>query len=75
VTAPSMLNVEQAAETLGVSRRHAYDLIARDEFPVIVRRIGHRYKIPARALERYLDGEDGPGVTEPAIAQSRELAP
>jgi excisionase family DNA binding protein len=59
------LTVPEAAVRLGIGQSTAYDLIARGEFPVLVRQIGQRYRVPARALERWLDGEQGPGVTEP----------
>lgn len=49
--------VEQAAYRLGTSRRVAYELIKRGEFPVPVIRLGNRYRIPNAALDRLAQGE------------------
>ncbi len=46
------LTVEEAAETLGLSRAFAYDAVRRGEIPSI--RIGRRILIPKKALERLL---------------------
>jgi excisionase family DNA binding protein len=47
-------SVEEAAELLGVGRTLAYRAISRNEIPHV--RIGRRVIVPARALERLLDG-------------------
>lgn len=54
---PLTYSVAQAARLLGISRSHAYDLIARGEFPVTTRTLGRRRLIPRAALDRYLAGE------------------
>lgn len=46
------LTVEEAAETLGVSRAFAYEAVRRGEIPSI--RIGRRILIPKVGLERLL---------------------
>jgi excisionase family DNA binding protein len=62
-------SVEEAAELLGVGRTLAYQAIARNEIPHV--RIGRRVIVPARALERFLDG----GASLPAsLADHRNTA-
>ncbi|MHB8289936.1 MAG: helix-turn-helix domain-containing protein [Acidimicrobiales bacterium] len=46
--------VEEAAESLGISRAFAYEAIARGEIPCI--RIGRRVLIPKIALDKLLSG-------------------
>ena len=41
--------VEEAARLLGISRAHAYDLVARDELPHL--RLGRRLVVPKHAIE------------------------
>jgi excisionase family DNA binding protein len=41
-------SVTDAARRLGISRRHAYQLIERDEFPVRVLRAGGQLLVPGR---------------------------
>ena len=41
--------VEEAARLLGISRAHAYDLVARGELPHL--RLGRRVVVPKRAIE------------------------
>lgn len=48
-------SVAEAAERLGVSRSTAYELIARDDFPVPVIRIGRQIRVPRQALDRLLN--------------------
>ena len=50
-----VLSVPEAARLLGISRRLAYELAARDELPVL--RLGGRVLILRRPLERLLGGE------------------
>lgn len=49
------ISVPEAAGMLGISRRLAYELAARDELPVL--RLGGRVLILRRPLERMLEGE------------------
>ncbi len=44
--------VEEAARLLGISRAHAYDLVARDELPHL--RLGRRVVVPKHALDELL---------------------
>jgi excisionase family DNA binding protein len=50
------LTVEEAAQTLGISRAFAYEAVRRREIPSI--RIGRRVLVPRAALERMLTGEE-----------------
>jgi hypothetical protein len=46
----AVTDIVTAGSILGLSRSVAYDLAARDEFPVPVIRVGSRYRIPVAAL-------------------------
>jgi len=48
------LTVEEAAETLGISRAFAYEAVANGDIPCI--RIGGRILVPKAALEKLLQG-------------------
>jgi excisionase family DNA binding protein len=50
-----VLSVPEAARMLSISRRLAYDLVARGELPAL--RLGGRIVILRRPLERLLEGE------------------
>ena len=54
-----VLSVTEAAAALGISRTHAYELVARGELPSL--RLGRRIVVPRRGLERLLDAgvDDG----------------
>lgn len=45
-------SVDEAAELLGISRAHAYDLVARDELPHL--RLGRRIVVPKVAIDELL---------------------
>lgn len=47
------VNVEEAAQLLGISRALGYELVARGELPSI--RLGRRIVVPRRALDALLD--------------------
>ena len=47
------VTVSEAAALLGISRAHAYDLVARRDLPAI--RLGRRVLVPRRALDELLD--------------------
>ena len=47
-----VMSVPDAAEALGISRAHAYELVARGELPHL--RLGRRIVIPYAALESLL---------------------
>ena len=49
-----VVSVPEAAMLLGISRTHAYELIARGELPSI--RLGRRILVPVRPLLRLLEG-------------------
>jgi excisionase family DNA binding protein len=55
-----VLTVGEAAAVLGISRSHAYDLVARQVIPA--RRLGRRIVIPRDALYRLLDGPAEPAA-------------
>ena len=50
-----VLTVTEAAAALGISRAHAYELVARGELPSL--RLGRRIVVPRRGLERLIDGD------------------
>lgn len=60
---PLTYSVAEAARLLGISRSHAYHLIACGEFPEpsypirVLRPGGSRAVVPRVALDRYLAGE------------------
>ncbi|WP_083473888.1 helix-turn-helix domain-containing protein [Frankia sp. R43] len=47
-------NLVTAGEILGIGRTKAYELAARNEFPVPVLRIGRRYIVPTHAIRKLL---------------------
>jgi excisionase family DNA binding protein len=49
-------SVEEAGRRLGISRAHAYELIARGEIPHL--RLGRRLVVPKRAIELLLSRAD-----------------
>jgi excisionase family DNA binding protein len=51
-------SVEEAGRRLGISRAHAYELIARGEIPHL--RLGRRLVVPKRAIEALLERADSP---------------
>ena len=46
-------SVDKTAEQLGISRAHAYELIARREIPHL--RLGRRIVVPRKAVDELLD--------------------
>ena len=48
-------NAEGVGKILGVSRKTAYELVNRDDFPKI--RIGRRILVPIAGLERWVDDQ------------------
>jgi excisionase family DNA binding protein len=46
--------VPAAAKVLQISKSHAYDLIARGEWPTRVHRLGRAVRIPTADLARYV---------------------
>jgi excisionase family DNA binding protein len=52
--------IPEAARRLGISRRLAYDLAHRHEFPVPVLRVGERMLVPRTLLERFIGGDPDP---------------
>lgn len=45
-------SVEEVAELLGISRAHAYELVARNEIPHL--RLGRRIVVPKHVVEKLL---------------------
>lgn len=50
-----VLTVTEVAAALGISRAHAYELVARGELPSL--RLGRRIVVPHRELDRLLNGD------------------
>jgi excisionase family DNA binding protein len=49
--------VHQAAQALGISKSHLYELIKRGEVPFRVAAFGSRYRVITASLIRYLEEE------------------
>jgi excisionase family DNA binding protein len=49
-------SVEEAGRRLGISRAHAYELVARGELPHL--RLGRRIVVPKHAIETLLAGAE-----------------
>lgn len=54
---PSVMNAEQVASTLGISRAGAYQLLHRESFPTL--RIGKRMLVPKDKFLRWIDENTG----------------
>jgi excisionase family DNA binding protein len=54
---PATVDVEKAAEALGISRSTAYDLIRRNEFPVTVISVRTRRRVVTAGLVELLGGD------------------
>jgi len=67
----STLNIDEAAQALGVNRLTLYSAIRNGESPVPVIKIGRRLVVPKAALDRLLAGEDVGTGTE-RVAADRE---
>lgn len=50
---PVVYSVTETAQLLGISRTHAYELVARGEIPSI--RLGQRIVMAHRTIERLID--------------------
>lgn len=61
-----LLRAEEAARALGIGRSKLYALVAAGEIPVI--RIGRATRIPAAALERWVEERTVPGATSSQVA-------
>ena len=65
-----LLRAEEAARALGIGRSKLYALLAAGQLPVV--RIGRSTRIPAAALERWVEERTAGGsVGTPGAAQSR----
>jgi hypothetical protein len=63
---PPALDVPSAARLLGISRSAAYQLVAADELPVPVLRLGHTLRIPTAPLLALLGLTPAPTADVPA---------
>jgi len=52
-----LLNPEEVARALGISRTSTYELLRREELPSI--KIGRSRRIPAAALRAWVDAQAG----------------
>lgn len=48
-----LLRPAEASELLGIGRARLYQLIATRAIPVV--RVGHRYRVPVRALHEWIE--------------------
>jgi excisionase family DNA binding protein len=57
---PITISVREAAQLLGISKSHAYDLIRQEQLPHV--RLGRRVVVPYRELEEWVRSHiDGDG--------------
>ncbi len=64
-----LLNLEDTALVLGIGRSTIYRAVREGKVPFPVHRIGGKWYVPKRALQRFLDGEEaahGADDLEPA---------
>lgn len=54
---PASVDVPVAATAFGISRSHAYELIARGVFPAKVIQVGTRYKVITASIVQALSAE------------------
>lgn len=54
---PAVLNAEQLAQTLGISRAGAYQLLHRQDFPTL--RVGKRMLVPKDKFILWIDRHSG----------------
>jgi excisionase family DNA binding protein len=52
-----LLNLEETALVLGIGRSTIYRAVRDGKVPFPVHRIGDRWYVPKRALQRFLDGD------------------
>ena len=57
---PNILNADQLAATLGVSRARAYQLLSTADFPTL--KIGKRVLVPKDKLIEWIDRHTGGGA-------------
>lgn len=58
------VDLPAAGRAFGLGRNQAYELAKRDEFPVRVLKIGHRYRVVVAELLAVLQGEPAPEPAE-----------
>jgi len=56
------MTVDEVSVAMGISRPKAYELTAREDFPLI--RIGRRKVIPVEAFRRWLDEQTSGRATD-----------
>lgn len=59
---PQTCTLTEAADRLGIGRSTAYELAARDEFPIPVLTIGRSKRVSRRQLERFIEGPSDQAV-------------
>jgi excisionase family DNA binding protein len=50
-----LLRPAEASEALGIGRALLYELISSGDIPVV--RVGHRYRVPVRALQAWIEAQ------------------
>lgn len=55
---PPTVDVPTAGVAFGLSRSHAYELVARGEFPAKVIKVGSRYRVITESVIRALSTSD-----------------
>ena len=51
-------SIPEAAAAFGVSKSHAYDLVARGEFPARVLKVGSRYRVVTASIIAVLSNNE-----------------
>lgn len=66
--------IDEIIDRLGISVRTAYDKARRGLFEFPVRKVGRQYRIPKRAFDRWLAGEDPEPVSATVTAPAELVA-
>lgn len=62
--APLLVGIGEAGATLGISRTTTYKMLREGRFPVPVIRLGGRFRVSKRALERFIESGEEPREIE-----------
>lgn len=56
------LSLAETAKILGISRTTAYNLVAKNEFPIPILRIGKQIKVSRKSVDDFLHGASSQAV-------------
>ncbi len=57
-SAPRTVSLLEAARALGIGKSSAYEMAAAGTFPARIFRVGAKWRVSARDLDRVIDGEN-----------------